>query len=101
MADQSYQCALPKYQQCCCTCQFRLNDWSHPDTDGKRMSNLRGYICANPELGHYSGWGPHGLCECWGKREKQPASDNIGREDWDNLYGERTRSAQSEKVNPT
>lgn len=96
MADK---CCLQEYQRCCCTCAHRVNDWSHPCTDGGRILNRRGYICANPELGNYSGWSEHGLCEVHDEREKKPASNAPERETWDNLYGE--RNAHSAGAEPT
>lgn len=62
------QCNLEQYNSCCCTCRYRVNDWSHPVTDGESIMRRRGYICANPELGHYSGWKEHGMCEVWTPR---------------------------------
>ena len=84
----SLQCWLDQEQRCCCTCKHRVNDWSHPHTDGLRISIRRGFICANPELGHYSGWDEHGLCEVWAPR---PDSIKRSESEWfDNRYGERT-----------
>jgi hypothetical protein len=92
MADK---CLLPEFKRCCCTCAHRVNDWSHPCTDGGRILHRRGYICSNPELGNYSGWSQHGLCEVYDKR---PVATAIDREFWDNLYGERVeRPAASEE----
>jgi hypothetical protein len=55
---------------CCCTCAFHYKDFSHPLTDGGVISHVRGWICGCPELGHFSEWGKHGLCECWQKGKK-------------------------------
>lgn len=62
-------CRFDEHGACCCTCRYRLDDYSHPLTDGRPCTEQRGYICNNPELGAYSGWSEHGLCEC-----HQPAS---------------------------
>lgn len=56
---------------CCCDCRFHHEDHSHPMTDGGRVTHVRGWICGGSEMGWYSGWGEHGLCECHEKREKK------------------------------
>lgn len=76
-----------EFRQCCCTCKYRVNDWSHPHTNGESIMRRRGFICANPEIGHYSGWGEHGLCEVWTER---PVPTNDGEREWfHNRYGVR------------
>lgn len=57
---------------CCCNCQWHVNDYSHPGTDGNKFGDRRGYICASSELGYRSGWDLHGLCECWTSRPDKP-----------------------------
>lgn len=49
---------------CCCNCKFHHEDHSHPLTDGGEVTHIRGWICGGSELGFYSEWGEHGLCEC-------------------------------------
>lgn len=62
------KCQLENMQGCCCQCHWRLTDHSHPDTDGKSMSEKRGYICIAftqmeaMDVAH-SGWSEHGMCE--------------------------------------
>ena len=52
--------------ECCCNCNWHIKDLSHPGTNGKSVSEQRGWICASPEFdGMFSGWGEHGLCELW------------------------------------
>ena len=70
MRDNS--CCLEVWGDCCCTCLWHYVDRSHPITDGKLMSDTRGYICAEPFLGYHSGWPEHGMCECWEQRPKRP-----------------------------
>lgn len=69
MAKKQIEIACQKedwHGECCCTCRYRLNDYSHPHTDGKRVTHQRGYVCANPEMGGvFSGWPEHGTCEMW------------------------------------
>lgn len=55
-------------EQCCCNCRSLKIDHSHPLTDGKPCSNLRGFICTADGDQCYSGWRPHGLCEMWTPR---------------------------------
>jgi len=60
-------CQKPNWKgKCCCTCLYHHKDFSHPATDGKRVLEQRGWICAPPEYaGMHSGWTAHGLCEMW------------------------------------
>lgn len=62
------ECQLAKWERCCCTCKHHLKDFSHPCTDGGRVTVQRGWVCANPELFDgaryvHSGWTEHGICE--------------------------------------
>lgn len=85
--SMSHECMKDKwYGQCCCNCKYRVNDWSHPHTDGLRILNRRGYICSNPELGSSSGWSEHGICEIWTSR---PEVTQDNREWFDNRYSPR------------
>jgi len=64
----SEECVLNKYGVCCCSCNWRLEDRSHPLTDGKSMGDRRGWICAGfafteGEGVAISGWPEHGICE--------------------------------------
>lgn len=58
---------------CCCSCQFQAVDRSHPCTDGKMITEKRGWICFLPELegDGISGWPEHGGCECYQRRENR------------------------------
>lgn len=49
---------------CCCNCRYHHEDHSHPLTDGGVVTHIRGWICGGSEVGYYSEWGEHGLCEC-------------------------------------
>ena len=66
-----WQDSLPGLGECCCNCQYRLEDYSHATTDGGRVTRLRGYICSPPLLPKksFSGWTEHGGCEMWSLRE--------------------------------
>jgi hypothetical protein len=75
------ECQMELIGQCCCSCQFQLEDHSHPHTDGKSMTAIRGYICApSPEEWAYgevdrpiamSGWPKHSCgCELYMKRKE-------------------------------
>jgi len=66
------QCCKQEYHgRCCCSCFWHLEDYSHPWTDGSRITEQRGWVCANPELWDdgklhvMSGWSEHGMCEVW------------------------------------
>lgn len=61
----------PPFYQCCCRCQYLVEDRSHPHTDGQSMANIRGYICGAPEMGYMmSGWPRHSVgCEMFSDRE--------------------------------
>ena len=48
----------------CGNCKHLLPDYSHPSTDGHSILKQRGWICACPELGWFSGWGTESCCEC-------------------------------------
>jgi len=84
------ECMLEKHPEwggCCCICEYHIADGSHPDTDGGRFGETRGWICtAFFMLGYehvmYSGWPDHGMCELfWPKEtlslEKKPKKDAI------------------------
>ncbi len=62
--NSARRCQINNIGACCCTCRHRILDYSHPITDGKPAGQVRGYICNHPELGAYSGWPAHGMCEC-------------------------------------
>ncbi len=51
------------HHQCCCNCVNHFPDYSHPTTDGKPISHIRGYICHTELLGARSGWENH-CCGC-------------------------------------
>jgi hypothetical protein len=56
----------PKWGGCCCICDHRLQDYSHPHTDGGSILHRRGFACVLAEMGGlFSGWMPHGFCECF------------------------------------
>lgn len=71
-------CSLAEYNACCCTCRRHIPDYSHPITDGKRISEQRGWVCMPLEFCAeegpivFSGWPKHGLCEMY--EEKKHAS---------------------------
>ena len=79
---EEWDCWLNNWAACCCTCADRLNDWSHPHTDGKSTLEHRGYICISPGLGPHSGWSKHGLCECHVPRPEKPSLDSPELEFW-------------------
>lgn len=65
-------CQLPTFNQCCCTCKYRLTDyhhcWTSPELRTEKgtcvCSTVKGYICALPDLGGaHSNWPEHSLCE--------------------------------------
>jgi hypothetical protein len=64
--------------QCCCNCRYLIRDFSHPCTDGGRISEQRGWICFPPEFEGvmFSGWNAHGLCEMHGFREE--GAEHVG-----------------------
>jgi hypothetical protein len=64
------QCTLLEHRQCCCACKNLKEDRSHPCTDGRTVSDVRGYIC-NPEEGvYFSGWDLHSYgCELFQKKD--------------------------------
>ena len=63
MAEKCYKDQEPHFQ-CCCICAHRMDNFSHPSTDGKSVLSLRGYICYPGEVGPFSGWSKHGIgCE--------------------------------------
>jgi hypothetical protein len=47
----------------CGNCKHLKPDYSHPCTDGCSLIARRGWICAHPELGLFSGWSTDGGCE--------------------------------------
>lgn len=57
---------------CCCVCIHHHPDYSHPLTDGKRMSEQRGWVCYPPEFegAVFSGWSEHGICEMFTDKRK-------------------------------
>ena len=74
---------------CCCTCANRVNDYSHPHTNGKNVLTLRGYICSTGELGNFSGWPEHSGCELHYSRPERPENDRVAENIWDSLYKEK------------
>lgn len=48
--------------RCCCNCEHRLTDYSHPCSNGGSCLDERGYICYVDGMA-FSGWHEHGLCE--------------------------------------
>lgn len=61
----------------CKNCANLAEDHSHPITDGKSISALRGYVCLAPEFYEkngmkivFSGWKLTGCCECYEKRNR-------------------------------
>lgn len=61
----------PSYQ-CCCSCVSLVEDYSHPITDGKNVTNLRGYVCTSDGLHYSSGWPEHSKgCEMYTPRSKE------------------------------
>jgi hypothetical protein len=54
----------PGAEASCGNCKHLRPDYSHPLTDGKSILEQRGWICACPELGCFSGWSTESLCEC-------------------------------------
>lgn len=71
--SNSCQLKVKPFKQCCCKCQYLLKDMSHPTTDGKAASHLRGYICAAfayEGIAH-SGWSKHSCgCEMYTEKKK-------------------------------
>lgn len=65
---QNMECCLVEWKGCCCQCRWRLTDYSHPSTNGKPMTEKRGYICIaftqmeGMDMAH-SEWPEHGMCE--------------------------------------
>ncbi len=57
---------------CCCNCRYHHEDHSHPLTDGGIVTHIRGWICGGSEVGYYSEWGEHGLCECHELQKEKP-----------------------------
>lgn len=66
--------------RCCCNCANLLEDYSHPCTDGGRITQQRGWVCLAPEFSvenptgrgvAFSGWREHGLCEQHDFRERK------------------------------
>ena len=65
---------------CCCECRYQLIDLSHPNADGGKVSEQRGWICNPPEFVEVrdgkmyeqanSGWAEHGMCEMFEERRK-------------------------------
>lgn len=57
----------------CLDCQNFLEVRSHPCTDGKPITNKRGYACVLflEEGVVFDGWSPEGCCECWTPRNRQ------------------------------
>ncbi len=60
---------------CCCNCKYLVPDYSHPCTDGKRVTEQRGWICIGllDEGMAHSDWLEHGLCELHDRRETAAA----------------------------
>ena len=71
MSEKCYK-KDPDIQQCCCICMSHRKDYSHPHTDGKAVTNVRGYICQTDSIGDsgpHSGWPKHSVgCELFGIR---------------------------------
>ena len=64
----------PEFGGCCCQCKYHVEDHSHPDTDGLRFSNQRGWICAGflfceGESIAFSQWPEHGMCELFTQKQ--------------------------------
>ena len=62
-----HECMKEEWKgKCCCTCFWHWPDYGHPYTNGGRVTEQRGWVCANPELfdgarSVISGWGEHGF----------------------------------------
>ena len=77
MVDQLRESKCMKKSEgiCCCECRWLALDLSHPEIDGKPLSNVKGRVCLAPEFYTsegvpevISGWWEHGLCEMFDQR---------------------------------
>lgn len=80
MVEKQTQCLLKAVKGCCCVCRWRLTNCSHPDTDGGRIMQPRGYVCIafafmEGERVCFSGWGEHGMCELFKRLDNEVDSD--------------------------
>lgn len=70
--DDAYAYSL---DQCCCKCMWHVPVFSHPKTDGKSITNQKGWACIGfpddeKEIYCFSGWKKHSCgCELF-QREK-------------------------------
>ena len=57
------------FYQCCCQCKWHIKDFGHPLTNGKSVSEQRGWICLAYDLScAFSGWPEHSVgCEFFEK----------------------------------
>ncbi len=68
----SIECYLndPKWNQCCCACEYHLPLYSHPLVDGKSILNNIGYVCIyEVDDKRATLCREHGLCECYEKEK--------------------------------
>lgn len=66
----------PEFGGCCCQCIYRVQDCSHPDTDGGSIMKQRGWVCtgfllSEGEPSVFSDWSEHGMCELFSKSKEQ------------------------------
>jgi len=72
LEQEECQLKEPPFRQCCCNCKHHIPDYSHPETDGKSVSNQRGWIClfGGDKDGAFSGWPEHSVgCELYNRRK--------------------------------
>ena len=74
MSDEKCFKTEPPFFQCCCECQYHLEDCSHPLTDGKSVLEVKGYVCCCYDMKAkvFSGWPKHSIgCELYTKKHKE------------------------------
>ena len=75
MSDEKCFKNEPPFNQCCCMCGYHFEDHSHPTTDGKQITEIKGYACCCFEYKCivFSGWPKHSMgCELFYEKEETP-----------------------------